>query len=181
MSLFLSRPRPFMSFLLQEALSTVLQSSPDASVEGALSTAHVLAGRPVPAPADMLALAQRIAAQRGGPPVKEEVEARGSGLGRAMQEWMGGLPTDQLCLLACDLDLDRARRLYCDTDVEDAETVLSLYMTRVWHQARAQFEATLVGFGGELGGSSDVPTTRVDMNDNAQVTDMISDLKSMGF
>ncbi len=181
MSIFLpAGKRPLLTFLLQEALAAVIQANPDIPFDEAIVAAHVRAGLSAPSPGTLTALAERLLTPPEKPASPEPV-SKGSGMGKALMEWMRNLPTDQLCLLACDLDPVRARNLYCETDIEIAEVVVGLYMDRAWQDFRARFEASLYGFGGSLDGTEEVAAIEVDMNDNAQVMDMISSLKSMGF
>ncbi len=179
MSLFLPHKRPLLTFLLQETIATVLASEPEATIEEVLAAAHIMAGMKVPSQAQMLALAERLSTKEA-PVEGSQSKSGGPAMGRALLDWMEQLPTDQMCLLVCDYDTERARNLYCHTDIEIAGAVFSLFMDKAWQSFRAQFEASLYGFGGSLEGGGEVPTVDVDMGDNTQVMNMLSELKAMG-
>lgn len=180
MSIFLPNKKPLLTFLLQEALRAVIQSDPQITLEGALAAAHVMVGMKIPSQSEMLALTDRLKPKA---PVDEKKQPTSSrpGMCKELLGWMEKLPTDEMCLLVCGYDVERARKLYCETDIDTAEVAFGLYLDQTWQQFRAHYETSLYGFGGNLGEDPEIPVTVVDMTDNDQVMDMFSQFKSLGF
>ena len=104
-----------------------------------------------------------------------------TGFGTELTKWLGKLSTEQLCLWVAGYDLDKARILYCDTDIDDLSVMVDLKSQHEWQIVRTQFEACILGAGGKIVGQSDAIVHEVDMKSTEAVNDMITQMRAMGF
>lgn len=115
------------------------------------------------------------------PAIPGPANKKATGFGTELTKWLAGLSTEQLCLWLAGYDLDKAKILYCDTDIDDLSVMVDLKSQHEWQLVRTQFEACILGGGGKIEGQSDAIVHEVDMGSEESVNDMISKMRDMGF
>lgn len=178
MSLFRST-KPKVTLLFQECLGEIIAQQPDLMIGLAIELAAQDAGLVKP---DIEAIAQRlmVEAPKADTPARQPASRKPNGYGAHYTTWLNSLKADQLCLWLADYDVQRARTLYCDTDMDLVKAMVELKTAHTWQDLRTRFEACLLGFGGQLKGQADNVHT-VDMTDNQSVESMIDQMKKLGF
>lgn len=188
-SMFRRNPLAKVTSLFREVFGEIATANPDHSLYVAIAAAAEECGMQE---FDAEAIGQRLldlaeAARAKNSPearAKAPAQARGkktSGFGAHFTQWLGGLTTEQLCLWLADYDLDKARILYCDTDIDDLTVMVDLKSGHQWQLVRTQFEACVIGFGGKLEGQSEGVVHEVDMSDANSINDMIAQMQKLGF
>ena len=158
--------RPFpVSLLARERFYTLLQIAP---LEQALAETLLSAcGIDAPDQDDMEYLQSRMAAaQKEGKPTAPAGRKLRRGL--SYREFLAGLPFDRLLLLACQGDLLRAEKLYCDVDQADAMAFVDAWVRLQVESFEYVFQAALYASGGSLEGDRDddrVDATGLSAND----------------
>lgn len=178
MSMFRSKPhRPLITLLFKELLAEIVGQQPDLELGIALLLACKEAGMD-PDQVDLEALAVRLQPKDDEKP--KGPRRKGNGFGAKFTEWVEGLKSDQLCLWAADYDLEKARKLYCEVDIDDLRTIFDMKIGQTWQDYRTRYEACLLGFGGKLEGQSDATVHEVDMSNTESVNSMIEHMKKLG-
>jgi hypothetical protein len=75
---------------------------------------------------------------------KKEKITRGS----SFRKFISSLPTDQILVLACNMDYEKAKKYYEVVDKEDAIKIISLWIEYTLETHNLSFESVLYGFGG---------------------------------
>jgi hypothetical protein len=181
MSLF-REGKPKITLLFKEVLGEIIEQQPELMLGLAIELAAEEAGLPLP---DIEALAERMQAEAPKPtnPATAKAKTPGpksNGFAAKYTAWLGSLKSDQLCLWLADYDIERARSLYCDTEIDLVKAMVELKTAETWQEQRIRFEACLLGFGGELKGQNSI-THDVDLTDQGSVDSMIEAMKRMGF
>lgn len=124
---------------------------------------------------------QDAAAKAHQPAIPGPANKKATGFGTELTKWLKELSTEQLCLWMAGYDLDKARILYCDTDIDDLSVMVDLKSQHEWQIVRTQFEACILGAGGKIEGQTDAVVHEVDMSSKESVNDMITQMRAMGF
>lgn len=183
MSVFFPTGRPPITYLFIECIGKVVVSHPDASMaevidlSSKLSECHFSIDQ-----LEYVAGKLRILAQ---PPETGPALKQSSKLFVDFSDWFNALPNDTQCLVACDYNLEAARRLYCEADFEVAKVIIATKYEQMVKEQRAHFEAVLYGMGGHLGGdlvSQPLgPEVTFDLTDTSEQEAGLAELRSMGF
>lgn len=177
MSLFRA-DKPLVTLLFKECLGEIIEQQPDLMIGLAIELAAEQADLPC---ADIEALAARLMTEAPKTdPIKAPSPQKNSAYAARFMSWLEKLKTDQLCLWLADYDLEQARRLYCETEIDLVKAMIDLKTAHTWQDLRTRYEACLLGFGGELKGQSSTDH-EVDMTDPQAVGSMVEMMKQLGF
>lgn len=105
---------------------------------------------------------------------------KGKSFGQDYLEYFKEMSNADKCLVACNYDYERARVLYCETDKDIADAVLSKYMETRWQELKTIFEAAVFGFGGSIGGKKD-DGPAFDMTSKEGSEAAANQLRALGF
>lgn len=188
-SMFRRDPLAKVTSLFREVFGEIATANPDHSLYVAIAAAAEECGM---REFDAEAIGQRLLNLAEAARAKNSPEAlalapakpvgqSNSGFGAHFTKWLGGLNTEQLCLWLADYDLDKARILYCDTDIDDLTVMVDLKSGHQWQLVRTRFEACVIGFGGKLEGQSEGIEHKIDMNDLNSINDMMAKMQKLGF
>lgn len=73
-------------------------------------------------------------------------------LASSYTDWVTSLETEQLCLLASNYDLFKAKRLYEEADRDDVLLLATDVIRKMWEDVKVHYESIMYGFGGSYKG-----------------------------
>lgn len=142
-----------LPFLFNDYLAHISENNPEATVGEAVRTAYALAVREL-SEVELESVVARLQARSTGNTEDKKASATPDGKkywGTNLAEWSLSSSTFDICCYVADYDLDKARRLYCETDSELVYELARSKYARDYEFARANFEAAVYGFGGGFG------------------------------
>jgi len=111
---------------------------------------------------------------------KSGSKGKGKGFGQDYLEHIKDLSPADKCMVVCEYDYDKAKRLYCEVEKSAADRIVTLYMGTRWQELKTNFEASVLGFGGSLDGKKDKGPS-YDMTTEEGQKAAMSQLKSLRF
>jgi len=153
--------RPKVTYLLLEAIAALQDLEDDLTVyelvaAGMLAAGLVTEGELEKAEDKVEQTAKRLAEmkQRTAERTDEEAEPEGqpasdNAFGASYKKWAAKQGSQELCLLVADYDLQKAEALYCDTDIEDVDAIVTAKLQSQWERDYLRYEGPMFAFGGK--------------------------------
>lgn len=154
-------------FLFNDYLAQVSENDPDITVAAAVRLAYALAVRELTQD-ELEGLVARLQKRSSEPPSEQPKNAASPDgkkyWGSNLAEWSLSSSTFDICCYVADYDVEKARKLYCETDSELVYELAKVKYAKDYEFARANFEAAVYGFGGGFDGNAG----------NADVVDLVN-------
>lgn len=168
-----------VSFLLMEAIGVQFESAPETPLNTLLESACIMCyGKRHGM--DLGELAEAVTEITSDPLEAQDGKLKQKkSLGTSYMQWLSKASPDQLCFMLSGWDHEKARALYCDTDLRDVREMSEVFLEREWNKIQAAYECSMYGFGGSYKGDAANDADAQDLTKNNPSAVQL--IKSLGF
>ena len=163
-----------------ESVAKISESDPDLSAEEVIRQSLRQAGLQAKAKSEDVEYAL-VRMQE----IKEEVQGKKEeeggdksdkqSLGTDFMKWLSDFRSEEICMFIAGFDSLKAREIYRGWDRDEVTKASRMLYRYEWERLKAQFEASMYGFGGGYGGGSKTPGNHSSADGNTKVYDLTQD------